>query len=178
MIARYWLPLVCLVFLGAQLGCGRVTTTQRLAGEWVGRPETAAERTARQSPQALLTPEEEQARRAQRGEPTDSAEEPAPQSDLEAYQFEIRLELGVDGTARMSQGGGAPLDGVWRVLSSEAGEIALQVTALRPTTGSEHPEREQRRFLAELIEEDRAMVLHEEGADPQFGVLRFERVGE
>ncbi len=161
----------------ATSGCGRVTTTQRLAGKWIGRPETAAQRAERQSPKPLLTPSEELARKEMVGEPIDDANAPEP-SDLEAFDVQISLTLHLDGAAEMGYADAQPIAGTWRVLSNEAGEIALQITALRPTPGADLPQREQRRFLAELIEDDRALVMHEEGADPQFGSLRFERVGE
>lgn len=168
------------------LGCGPVTSSQRLVGVWVGHAETSAERAARQR---IVAPGE--------APPAAGASEqstPAPGQDseeateIEAFDFQVRLELMPDGRAEMKITGGEDLTGAWRVLSSEAGEIRLMLAAYRPEGAADanagatgvagrQANQEQRRFLLEFVEGDKAFVLREEGADPRFGAVRFVRDG-
>lgn len=173
-----FLPLVWVGLLALLAnGCGgALTMSQRLAGEWVGRPETVVDRTVREWP-------------GRAGGEQVSAETPevaeaiskAPVSDLEATAPEvvIQMKLGELGKATLSLDGEQPLTGRWSLtpLDGRRAQLEIEVEA-----SSEAPIEEsksvRRRFDLEFFKEGEAFTLREQSADRRFGRLVFRRSGD
>ena len=160
------LRFVVLLLPIAIAGCdGPMSMTQRLEGEWQGRPETAKERVAREWPRP---PGEEEADALElelqgiNSQPTDLESQP---------EFEVGLQLNFDGTATLSLNEEDELKGRWRLLTSEGSRALIEIAVER----SEPKGQELRRFEIEFIEETESFTLREEGADKLFGRLLFVR---
>ncbi len=169
------LRILSLLLLFPFVGCGSATDlSSKLVGSWQGRPETAAERLLREWPTD--------------NKPT--AEEAASQvtkTDLELLapiQISMRLDRG--GEAELSFKGGEsnsltsqPLLGKWVYRSTNARQGMLEVEVDSKDDEKGEVAKERRRFLVELIKEAGAegdrFLLVEEGADPRYGRLLFER---
>lgn len=144
-------------------GCGApLTVAQQLAGDWVGRPESAAERTVREWPTRAKNPDDPEIARA-------AAE--APATDLERLaDVQVRLRLGERGKTRLELDGQPELTGSWKLVLAEGRRAVIDLT-VAPGDGPE----QTRRFEVEMLAEGEGFVLREQGADRQFGRLLFER---
>ncbi|TWT94785.1 hypothetical protein Pla108_36340 [Botrimarina colliarenosi] len=161
-------PLLLLFAAATTLGCGgSLSLPQRLAGDWVGRPESAAERTTREWPTGDLDPDDPEIA---------AAAAATPPTDLEAFaDVRVELRLGDSGDARLTLAGGEPLVGKWKATSVEGRRALLEIGVER--TGDEEPTLESRRFDIELLPRGEGFVLREQGADRRFGRLLFLRPG-
>lgn len=154
-------------------GCGgALTMSQRLAGEWVGRPETVVDRTVREWPGRAGGKEVS----AETPEVADAIAK-APISDLEATAPEVvvDMKLGELGEATLSLAGEQPLTGRWSLtpLDSRRGQLEIEVDAA--TEGSKAV---RRRFDLEFFKDGEAFTLREQSADRRFGRLVFRRSGD
>lgn len=155
---------LCLLLL---TGCdGPMTLRQRLVGEWVGRPESGAERVLREWP----------GRRGADGQvdPEDpgvvAAVEKAPATDLEvADAVEVQMQIRELGGAEMTLVGETPLEGTWTLEAVEGRRAQLEIAIA--IEDEDDPLR--RRFEIEFLREGEGFVMHESGADPRFGRLLF-----
>lgn len=198
---RLLLALVALVACAA--GCGtRAGLKQRLEGNWVGRAETAVERSRREWPRAegVNAPKYDQ-----RGDPSlhgipDEAlpqVDAAPATTLEQFaSVRVRLELQPRGRAKLTLEGsadsGPTLAATWKATPGEGGAVILEVTVDRATESGRPDPSEQaiaddakpvaddassevRRFELRFLADGERFTLMEEGADPRYGRLLFER---
>ncbi len=168
------LPLLCIGLAALSIaGCdGALSMSQRLVGEWVGRPETAAERIVREWP-------------ARAGGKQLTADDPeiaaaiakAPVTDLETQAAETRvtMRLGELGGATLSLAGEQELTGQWGITPLEGRRAQLEIE-IEPATEGEKPVR--RRFDLEFFKEGEAFTLREQSADRRFGRLVFRRPGD
>ncbi|QDT70311.1 hypothetical protein MalM25_32570 [Planctomycetes bacterium MalM25] len=173
----FFLPFSCVVALALGLaGCdGTQSISQRLAGEWVGRPETIAERTLREWPGRLVDDTID----AQHPEVA-AAIAKAPPTDLEQYapEVEVTLELLEDGAARMAMAGEEALEGRWSLTPVEGRRAQLEIQITKPAAGEGgEAESLRRRFEIVLLREGEGFVLREQGADQRYGRLLFLRPG-
>lgn len=155
---------LCLLLLA---GCdGPMTVRQRLVGEWVGRPESRAQRVLREWPgsrgaDGQVDPEDPE---------VVAAVEKAPATDLEAADaVAVQMQLRELGTAEMMLAGEPPLEGDWTLNAVEGRRAQLEIAI--DVEGEEDPLR--RRFEIEFLLEGEGFVMHESGADPRFGRLLF-----
>lgn len=167
----------CCVALALGLaGCdGALSISQRLAGEWVGRPETIAERTLREWPGRLVddTIDDQHPEVA-------AAIAEAPPTDLELYapEVEVTLELREDGVARMAMAGEQPLEGRWSLTPVEGRRAQLEIQVPKPPAAEgEEAGSMRRRYEIVMLREGEGFVLREQGADRRYGRLIFERPG-
>lgn len=157
--------LACFALCAAVAGCdGPATLTQRLTGEWVGRPESAAERVAREWPTGA--PAE--------GDPPDPELEAAiraePPSDIETLADQrVTMRLLADGSAELSLEGASSQSGVWVVEAGEGRRAMLDLTTSPEADGGEAV---RRRFVVEFLDSE-GFTLREQGADRRFGRLLF-----
>lgn len=174
------LPLAALV-LAVVAGCdGALTPTQRLVGEWVGRPETADERLAREWPGGGAWGGENA-----RGAEGPTAADESPPTDLEALgELRVTMRLKPLGKAELSLDGGRTRRGVWSVQPGEGRRLLVEI-AVGPegADGLDNAsQRERRRFEIEMVRrvdgEPERFVLRESEADLRFGRMIFERSGE
>lgn len=161
------LPLLLLIASLAVAGCdGTLTYGQRLAGEWVGRPETASERTVREWPTRAIDPDDPEIAEAAAA---------APATDLEAFAgVAVRMKFSESGEAEMSLVGDVPLKGLWSVTPLEGRRGILEIETLADDDGLGAV---RRRFEVEFLREGEGFVLREQGADRRFGRLLFQRPG-
>lgn len=166
-------PLLTILVVGCD---GPLTVSQRLAGEWVGRPETAAERTLREWP----------GRRGEDGnvDPENpeivAAIEKALATDLEAVgPMAIQMRLDELGSATLELNGQQALEGIWSLTAVEGRRAQLEVSidADGESEAEAGAEPTRRRFTIEFLRTGEAFVLQEIGADPRFGRLLFQRSG-
>ncbi|QDV80350.1 hypothetical protein [Botrimarina mediterranea] len=163
------LPLVSAVLF---MGCDTpLSLSQRLDGRWVGRPESAAERTVREWPTRESDPDDPAIAEA-------AAE--TPPTDLEAFDsVRVELELDDSGAARMSLAGGEPLVGEWQLSSIEGRRGVLEISVERGEVDGKQTF-ETRRYDVEALRpvDGEGFVLREQNADRRFGRLLFRRPGD
>ncbi len=142
-------------------GCdGPAGLKSSLVGDWVGRAERAAERTLRDWP-------------SDEGPKTEQEVEGVLPTDLEKLpEFQVGLLINRDGSVEMDLDKTDSMTGSWQLQPTESNRGILQITV-------ENADSEQRRFIvlylpAEEGEKDR-FLLSEQGADPRYGRLLFER---
>lgn len=166
-------------------------------GRWVGGPDSMAERDRRvpspvsDSPQEAPATGEEQVANLESGQspsqtqpiagsqksPKNSASQTdAEATDLESFDFRLTLEFAEGGQLEMHKGENQqPLSGTWQVLSRTGNRAQLEIAASRGGEVSKESKLEQRRFELVLEPGANGFTLREEGADPKFGWLYFER---
>ncbi|MCA9239174.1 MAG: hypothetical protein KDA37_03190 [Planctomycetales bacterium] len=180
------LTFCCLVLPLLTVGCGPQTPSQRLVGEWVGRPDTFAAQKQRNPIPTAAGREAEAKSQANRPAKPTAAEEklsrlqPSESTDLEAYDFSISLDFLPDGKVEMALTGQPPLSGQWRVLSTDVGVSRLEIV---PAASPDDPAGDQpteleptrRVFTVRFDKSGDGFTLREEGADIRFGWLYFQR---
>lgn len=179
-------PLLLVAIVANVVGCGAGPLEQQLVGRWVGKPDSMAGREKRvPSPiteaDEATTSDDNQAVSSQ--ENGGQAEEPAKtneSTDLETFDFRLTLDFGPEGMIEMwKEERQELLSGTWQVLSQTGNraniEIAVKREADRESEQQPEPILEQRRFELVLEPEATGFTLREEGADPKFGWLYFER---
>lgn len=158
----------CLIALVA-MGCdGPTSLAQKLTGDWVGRPETIAERTVREWPTATVDEDDPLLVEALAD---------AKPTDLEAAtDVRVQMRLGDAGEAKLTLGGTRPITGEWSVTPIDGRRGLLEIT---PAADGEEGETSPRRhrYEVEFLPEGGSFVLREQGADGRFGRLLFERSG-
>ncbi|TWT31062.1 hypothetical protein KOR34_44360 [Posidoniimonas corsicana] len=176
-------PLPLLLCTALLCGCGPASTSQLLIGKWEGRPDSlAAKRERNPIPTAPgYIPRE--VTRPVSAEEKEAAEklaamQPSEQTDLEAFNFTVLLEFLPQDQVVMSLNGGQPIKGSWKVLSTDVGVSLIELVDGVPTQaeGDDLPQLTKRRFLLELNDLGDAFTLREEGVDPRFGWLYFQRL--
>lgn len=147
-------------------GCdGPTSLAQRLKGEWIGRPETIAERTVREWPTGPVDEDDSLL--------VEALADALP-TDLEAApDAQVQMRLDEAGEAELSLGGASPVKGQWVVTPIDGRRGMLEIT---PETADGAAQR--RRFDVEFLPKGTAFVLREQGADGRFGRLLFERSGD
>jgi hypothetical protein len=164
------LPLVFAVLLLS--GCDTPQAlSHQLRGAWVGRPESAAERTVREWPTREANPDDPEIAEA-------VAE--TPPTDLESFSnVRVELELNDAGKARMTLAGQQPLVGEWSLPLIEGRRGVLEIKVQRGEVKGEKTF-ETRRFDIETLKpiDGEGFVLREQNADRQFGRLLFRRPGD
>ncbi len=169
-------PIVVCALIGGlcfAVGCQQQVSSQ-LLGRWVGQPDTAAARAAR-----------DQQKYGSSGVADPAAQQfvrERPPTDWEQYATEIRLHFINKNTVEMSLADGSqPISGTWEVLGTSPVGCTIQVSTPR-SSGSEQSPAENssqlRRFEVELNEQDGECVgflLYEAGADRQLGAVYFRR---
>jgi hypothetical protein len=163
------LPLLVVALLA---GCDApLSLSQQLRGAWVGRPESAAERTVREWPTREADPDDPEIAEA-------AAE--TPPTDLESFSsVRIELELNDSGKAELTLAGGQPLAGEWSLPLVEGRRGVLEIKVERGEVKGEKTF-ETRRFDIETLKpiDGEGFVLREQNADRQFGRLLFRRPGD
>jgi hypothetical protein len=184
-------------------GCGvRASLKQRLEGEWVGRAESAVERSRREWPRAVGANAPKYDQRSD--ESLDGIPDGAlaqvdavPPTTLEQFaSVRVNLALMPRSKARLTleggEGGGSPLAATWKASAGEGGAAVLELTVDRsPDDALSTSERdgdgddakpviagapgELRRFELRFLGDGERFTLMEEGADPRYGRLLFER---
>ncbi|MEO1498623.1 MAG: hypothetical protein AAFV43_15880 [Planctomycetota bacterium] len=155
------------------VGCdGPLTFTQRLAGKWRGRPESALERIEREWPSANVP-----------GKPK-LPPDPDEVADTAATVLEaasgvsIEMRLDVAGSAKLALEGSSTLEGEWRLVTAEGRRGVIEIEVDRDA--DEDMPAERRRFRVVFVPpaegQPERFTLAEQGADPLFGRLLFERV--
>ncbi|MEN0111256.1 MAG: hypothetical protein AAF805_11095 [Planctomycetota bacterium] len=155
--------------VAALAGCGGpLTLAQQVTGEWVGRPEPAHDRVAREWPG---------------GPPDDPANDPeytaaldaAPTTDLESRpDVVIRMRLGPTGAAELSLDGERARTGRWSLEPLDGGRALLDLS-LDPEGAPSDAAEEPRRFEVVFLDAGERIALREQGADRRFGRLMFQR---
>lgn len=155
------LAIILLPFLVFFAGCeGPAGLQSSLVGNWTGRAESAAERTIREWP-------------TDDGPTTEEEVEGALPTDLEKLpQFQVGMKLERVGSIEMDLDQTDSMKGTWQLETTEANRGILQIA-------TEGDVAEQRRFMIQFLpakegEKDR-FLLSEQGADPRYGRLLFER---
>ena len=154
--AIYLLPLL-LLFTGCE---GPASLHSSLVGNWAGRAESAAERTIREWP-------------TDDGPKTEEEVEGALPTDLEKLpKFQVGMNFERNGSIEMDLDQTDSMKGTWQLEPTEVNRGILQIA-----TEGEDPE--QRRFMIQFLPakeggKDR-FLLSEQGADPRYGRLLFER---
>lgn len=177
MMHRNNAALILLLVLLSTIGC-RQAVRERLVGRWEGRPDSAEASRARQK----FAAEERDGDSEKEGESPSkpdaaSATDPPVRTLLEGYDIRITLELGRDGSVVMWRDDGQErLTGSWRVLESQGRRAQLQFSVAGEA--NEPSPNEVRNFKIEFDADHDGFTLAEQGADPQFGALYFQRVGE
>lgn len=174
--------IVALVLL-AIAGCGRESLEQKLVGQWIGSPDTAAAREKR-NPSALTratlanaaAPEAEAAEEAEADDSEATSKQPANArpTDIEAFAFEVTLNFARGGKVEMwLDNEREKLAGKWLVISEASDRAVIEII-----NEANNGKPEQRRFELFTEEDDKGFTLREEGADPQFGWLYFRRAAK
>lgn len=169
------LALLCLAALS---GCeAPMSLSQQISGDWVGRPESAAERTIREWPTRELDPDDPEIAKAAAA---------TPPTDLQSFDS-LRVELSLDdsGAARLtfagapSQAKDPTLVGKWSLSSAEGHRAVLEISVERGEVDGEMTF-ETRRFDVEVLRpaDGAGFVLREQNADRRFGRLLFRRPGD
>ena len=161
-------------------GC-QESATQRLLGRWEGRQDSAKARAERWAA-AMQTG-------------SVPATENADPTDLEQIEVAITLDFQSEGKIDLWRGEGQErLAGTWKVLDVVGDTARVQIVVrgedaladgapsnneFSPTGEAGSQEGEVRNFEIEFDESSagQGFTLNEEGADPQFGQLYFQRVG-
>lgn len=154
----------CLALLLMLAGCGG-GSGGGLAGVWVGRPDSSAARAARGSGDAGAE--------ADTVKPTSADDSKPTKTDWEAYDVELRLDLGPAGGVRMTLNGVDPVEGTWRVVSSGAAGDTIEIESPGEDGASV-----RRRFEAVPTREAgvvTGLLFSEYGADPDLGAFYLER---
>lgn len=179
-------PFYLLLCLLPFAGCGTATDlSSKLVGDWQGRPEMAVERLLREWPTEEKPSEEEAATQATK-------------TDLEIIEpLKITMRLDQDGKAKLSLDDAdsddeGSLSGKWFYRATNPTQGMLEIVIERDNRADDSSrsnltevadnkptKSERRRFLVELVIDDAIendqFLLVEEGADPRFGRLLFER---
>lgn len=180
---------VCLAVLLLAAGCSPQTPSQRLVGEWVGRPDTFAAQKQR-NPIPTAPGREATAKAQAPTKPTGAQDklsrmQPSETTDLEAYDFAITLDFREDAQVVMTLNGQQPLTGRWEVLSTDVGVSRLEIvptvepeaaangSAEQKPAADEQPTK--RIFTIRFNKAGDGFTLREEGADIRFGWLYFQR---
>ncbi len=190
-----------LLLVGSTAGC-RDRHADQLLGRWIGQPDTAAARgaretlryqnlTGRQKPSVPLERDDQRVESdkladTQRGSPRE-----AQVSDWERYDVQIVLEFIRTGRVNMSLADGSePQWGVWHVVQQTPVGLVIEIETRE--SGQEKDQgvsasdriRSQRRRFELQFETDPGVVgsgrwvgfrLVEVGADPRLGALYFKR---
>ena len=171
---------VVLAVAGA-IGC-RDDPVGQLRGEWIGRPDTAAERQERESAASLPGPNE-----SPLSSPLVDLSADQATTDWERYDATVRLEFSNgDAVALEMVDQGDPIRGTWRLVESTPGAVLIEITTPgveSASTGSQdgpvdQASEQRRRFELEPTMIDGKLVgfaMTESGADRQLGALYFER---
>lgn len=159
-------------------GCQQ-SLTDRLMGEWVGTPDTAAaaaERSAQTKANAAEMGGEAAAL------PVDeNLTKKREKTDLEQHDVTITLDFKNRTDVEMKiAGGGQPLNGRWRLVQAlppRGAEIEISLKHDASEKDGKPQSTEKRRFVIDFQgdDNDAGFTLSEKGADPQFGRLYFKR---
>lgn len=173
-----YLPVCCLLLL-SMAGCQQ-SITDRLMGEWVGTPDTAAaaaERSAKLKAKEVKNGDTDEA-----ALPVgDEVASTRGKTDLEGHNVTVELNFMGHRDVHMEIAqGGPPLDGTWRVVQTlppRGAEIEIRLKQETSDKDSKPKTSEKRRFVIDFQgdESNAGFTLFEKGADPQFGRLYFER---
>lgn len=154
------------------LGCDTpLSLSQQLDGAWVGRPESAAERTVREWPTREADPDDPEIAEAAAA---------TPPTDLESFSsVRVEVELNDSGKAKLTLAGAEPLVGKWSLSSVEGRRGVLEIKVERGVVDGE-PTFETRRFDIEALKpiDGEGFVLREQNADRRYGRLLFRRPGD
>ncbi len=147
-------------------GCGG-SGGNGLAGVWVGRPDSSAARAARGAGDAEAE--------ADTVKPTSADDSRPTKTDWEAYDVELRLELGAAGGVRMTLNDDDPVEGAWRVVSSGPAGDTIEIES----PGEDGVSVRRRFEVVPTREEGRitGLLFSEYGADPDLGAFYLERAG-
>jgi hypothetical protein len=160
------------VFAALLLGCDTpLSLSQQLDGAWVGRPESAAERTVREWPTREADPDDPEIAEAAAA---------TPPTDLESFsRVRVELELNDSGQAKLTLAGDKPLVGEWALSSVEGRRGVLEIRVERGEVDGEQTF-ETRRFDIEALKpiDGEGFVLREQNADRRYGRLLFRRPGD
>ncbi len=108
-------------------------------------------------------------------------------TDLETHDFVVTLDFQRLGKVRMELNGEQPIGGTWRVLSTDVGVSLIEIVDQPPSAAAptDQPATDRaaavsaapvkRRFALKWNQEGDGFTLREEGADPRFGWLYFQR---
>lgn len=166
---------LALTLLGSGVvGCGADAASQ-LSGQWVGRPDSAAQRAARG--QTVATTETTTAETL----PTE-----AEQTDWEQHDAIVYLEFGQLGAVEMTmEGRDDVVAGSWKLIESVPGVLLIEIRTSDShasdshASGGDDVESVRRRFeLLPQMNSDGVLegfALSEVGVDRQLGALYFER---
>jgi hypothetical protein len=155
------------------VGCQQ-SITSRLAGAWIGRPDTAAAAAARSA--KLKANQNGESNPVANLPSDDAATAELGKTYLEQHDVTIHMSFAGDKNVRMSLGDGSePLAGVWRVVSTLPPDGAEIEISLNESEGDQPPRNEKRRFIVDFQQNGAApgFTLIEKGADPQFGRMYF-----
>jgi len=165
-------PLLCLFVLIATTGCQQ-RVASKLAGEWVGQPDTADGRSARDA---------EKYGDQSAGQPTDASTKPRDASrvsDWENYDVTVEINFQTGNRLEMSLADGdQPRTGRWTVVSTAPTSCIIEVVTEPENTTKEAPDPVRRRFELLLDERDGECVgftMTEVGADRLQGAMYFQR---
>jgi hypothetical protein len=169
-------------------GCGPVGTSKQLLGKWEGRPDTFAAQAQRDP---IPTAPGYRAPAPPQGAAVSASKAPAGQvaplqvsqtTDLESHDFVVTLDFQRQGRVRMELNGAQPIEGAWRVLSTDVGVSVIEIVDQPPSVApqadqpdTDRPAAVKRRFALKWNNEADGFTLREEGADPRFGWLYFKR---
>lgn len=169
---------ICCLLLLSIAGC-RQSIGDRLLGDWVGKPDTAAAAAERSA--------QLKAKSADKGGEEDTLpvdEEGAAtrgKTDLEQHNVSITLRFENSRDVKMSIAqGGPPLEGSWRVVQTlppRGAEIEISLKQPNGKADGKPKTPEKRRFVIDFQgdDADAGFTLFEKGADPQFGRLYFQQ---
>ena len=163
---RYsWLFLALILIAG---GCQQQATS-KLLGSWVGQPDTAEARRAREAEKYGDSNSEEPAESVLNQE--------APETDWEQYEIETKWDFLSRTSLHMTLAGDPrEIKGKWRVAQTFPTGCVIEVESSGEDQVEEAPS--LRRFVIEFDEREGVVVgfsLYEEGADRQLGSLYFTR---
>ncbi|QDU54955.1 hypothetical protein Pan181_11400 [Aeoliella mucimassa] len=162
-------------------GC-QESIRDRLVGEWVGQPDTAAAAAERV---AKRQESQDSEKATGNGMPVQDATNKLEQTDLEGHEVTIRLQFKGDKTVHMSLGDNSePREGHWRVLTllpPDGAEIEITLDASEASEADDQTATkkagEKRRFIVDFQQdgEKPGFTLVEKNSDPKFGRLYFEK---
>ena len=174
MFARFPLlsPLVLLLVLCS--GCQQ-RAVNVLQGRWIGQPDTAEMQISREA-EKYGDEKPSGGGLAANFEGEDADADTEPGTDWEGYEAKIVMEFASDERVKMTLNGKQPVEGKWKVVSTNPTGCMIEVET-ESETDSE-PSLVRRRFDLLFDQREGATVgfqLAEAGADPQLGALYFKR---
>lgn len=161
-----WLTLG--VLLVCSSGCQQRTAGE-LHGRWVGKPDSAAAKTAREAEKYGDDPPQAQA----------DATLPKQATDWEAIDVQVELNFVSGSALELSLAGlGSKVQASWSIIETSPTGCTIEVVTATSTAEDGTAASERRRFELLFDERDGTLVgfeLSEVGADRQVGALYFQR---